>query len=202
MSDVESPVRPIMLEQEGDAEKAMQRKKMAEKKASKSPKLKSVPKVSEHRGSKPKNAVQAPSKRTASKKPISTSSKTSSKKSKKGILATVEKPVEEKKVTVKVLSTKKKPVKKKPAVRRTRKPVLPPIDVRGHIHVPQHEKLGEKEKQELLDRLQVTIRELPRIVLADPGIKHLDPKVGEVIKITRESYTAGIAVYYRVVVDV
>ena len=108
-----------------------------------------------------------------------------------------------KKPKVKVISTaKKKPVKKKPAVRRTRKPVLPPIDVRGHICVPQHEKLDEKAKQELLTGLQVTIKEIPRISIADPGIKHLEPKVGEVIKITRESYTAGIAVYYRVVVNV
>ena len=33
----------------------------------------------------------------------------------------------------------------------------------------------------------------------DPAIVDLKPKAGDVIKITRESQTAGVAVYYRVV---
>lgn len=107
-----------------------------------------------------------------------------------------------KKPKIKVISTgKKKAVKKKkPAARRRpRKPVL---DVRSHILVPKHEKMAKKEIEELLARLQVTIKEIPRISLTDPGIRHLEPKVGEVIKITRKSHTAGTAIYYRVVVDV
>lgn len=134
----------------------------------------------------------------------------SSKISKGGILAKVRKALSKsispkkapvaKKPVVKVLSTEKKPVTKRPVVRRVpRKPVLPPIDVRGHSRVPKHEKLSDTEKEELFERLQVTTKGMPRISPADPAIKHLEPKIGDVIKITRNSYTAGTAVYYRVV---
>lgn len=132
----------------------------------------------------------------------------SSKISKGGILAKVRKALS------KSISPKKAPVAKKPAVkvlgagktakrpvvrRVPRKPVLPPIDVRGHSRVPKHEKLSDTEKAELFERLQVTTKGMPRISPTDPAIKHLEPKIGDVIKITRNSYTAGTAVYYRVV---
>lgn len=132
----------------------------------------------------------------------------SSKISRGGILAKVRKALSKsispkkapvaKKPAVKVLGAKK--ITKKPVVRRVpRKPVLPPIDVRGHSRVPKHEKLSDTEKEELFERLQVTTKGMPRISPADPAIKHLEPKLGDVIKITRNSYTAGTAVYYRVV---
>ncbi len=83
-----------------------------------------------------------------------------------------------------------------------KKPVLPPIDVRDHSLVPRHEKMSDTETQELFERLQVAPKGMPRISPADPAIKHLEPKIGDVIKITRNSYTAGTAVYYRVVAHV
>ena len=108
---------------------------------------------------------------------------------------------------VKVKSTvKRKPVvPKKPVERKApvmKKPVLPPIDVASHTLVPKHETIGDKEKEEVLKRLQATIKEMPRISLKDPALRGLDAKLGDVIKITRKSYTAGKAVYYRVVSNV
>ncbi len=168
-------------------------KRVAGKMASTGPKKERVPKVSRPRRSGA--GKQAPE---------------SSKTSKSGILTTVKKALSKslspkkapvtKKPVVTVLGAKKKPVTKRPVVRRVpRKPVLPPIDVRGHSRVPKHEKLSDTEKAELFERLQVTLKGMPRISPADPAIKHLEPKIGDVIKITRNSYTAGTAVYYRVV---
>ena len=69
-----------------------------------------------------------------------------------------------------------------------------------HFLIPQHVKLSDKEKEELLSRLNATAKELPKIDHSDPAIQHLDVKAGDVIKILRKSPTAGDAVYYRVAV--
>lgn len=74
------------------------------------------------------------------------------------------------------------------------------VDISKHKLVPKHSILGDAEKQELLKQYNITLNHLPRILLTDPMVKFLDAKVGDVVKISRESPTAGRAVYYRVVV--
>jgi DNA-directed RNA polymerase subunit H len=74
------------------------------------------------------------------------------------------------------------------------------FDVSKHELVPKHEILSKEEKEELLKKYGITIKELPRILSSDPAIKALNPKIGDVIKITRKSKTAEESVYYRVVV--
>ncbi len=69
-----------------------------------------------------------------------------------------------------------------------------------HFLIPQHVKLSDKEKQELLSNLKITTKELPKIDHSDPAVQHLDIKAGDVIKISRKSSTSGDAAYYRVVV--
>jgi len=69
--------------------------------------------------------------------------------------------------------------------------------IESHSLVPKHEKLSEKEKEELFKKYNISIKELPRILKKDPAISKLDPKLGDVIKITRQSKTAGEAVFYR-----
>jgi DNA-directed RNA polymerase subunit H len=66
--------------------------------------------------------------------------------------------------------------------------------------VPKHEILTKLEKKELLERLGATEKELPRILLKDPALLNQDTKIGDVIRITRKSQTAGHSTYYRVVV--
>ncbi len=68
-----------------------------------------------------------------------------------------------------------------------------------HILIPEHIKLSEKEKKELLERYHITTNELPKIMRSDPAIAHLKVKPGDVIKIIRKSPTAGKSIYYRVV---
>ena len=78
--------------------------------------------------------------------------------------------------------------------------MLKEVDISKHNFVPKHAILGEKEKRELLKRYNITLNQLPRIMTSDPMIEKLDAKIGDVIKITRISPTAGAIQYYRVVV--
>lgn len=75
----------------------------------------------------------------------------------------------------------------------------PEIDISMHVLVPKHEVLSQKEAEELLAQLGVSRDKLPYILPSDPMVKKLKAKVGDIIKITRRSQTAGEAVYYRVV---
>ena len=74
------------------------------------------------------------------------------------------------------------------------------IDISKNELVPKHFVLSEKEKEELLKRYGITLKELPRILSSDPMVKKLGAKPGDVIKIERKSPTAGKTIYYRVVV--
>jgi len=71
-----------------------------------------------------------------------------------------------------------------------------------HILTPKHSKLGEREKTQLLDKYHVTSKEMPKILKTDAALRELEVKMGDIIKITRKSETAGESVFYRVVSDV
>lgn len=75
------------------------------------------------------------------------------------------------------------------------------INVQDHIFVPKHEKLSENEKKEILTKYNVSVKQFPKIGLKDAAIKHLEVKIGDIVKITRKSPTAGDSVYYRVVME-
>ena len=75
------------------------------------------------------------------------------------------------------------------------------INIRKHMLVPEHSKLNKKEIQELLEKYNLALNELPKILLTDPAIEKLNVKPGDIIKITRDSPTAGISIYYRVVIN-
>ncbi len=71
--------------------------------------------------------------------------------------------------------------------------------VTKHELIPKHEILSKEEKEKLLKDLNISARQLPKIKKKDPVIKEIDAKVGDVIKITRESSVAGKTTYYRIV---
>jgi len=75
-------------------------------------------------------------------------------------------------------------------------------DVVTHVLVPKHELLTHEEKVEVLKTFNVRDDQLPKIFSTDPAIRHLKVKVGDLIKISRESMTAGATTYYRTVVEV
>ena len=95
-------------------------------------------------------------------------------------------------------STKKSEREKK-NVKRLRD--LSEIDITKHYLVPKHELLTEEEKQELLKKYNIRLLDLPKIKLSDPAIKNLGAKPGDIVRIIRNSPTAGESIYYRVVVE-
>lgn len=75
--------------------------------------------------------------------------------------------------------------------------IMAKFDVSKHVLVPKHTKVSEKEKKELFEKFGIEMQNLPRIFLNDPAIQTIDVKEGDVVKITRNSPTAGVSVYYR-----
>ena len=69
--------------------------------------------------------------------------------------------------------------------------------IKKHDLIPVHIKLSGKEKQELLAKYRISLKELPKIKPDDPAIAKLNAKEGDVIKIIRESPTAGESIFYR-----
>jgi DNA-directed RNA polymerase subunit H len=63
-----------------------------------------------------------------------------------------------------------------------------------HTLQPKHEKLSEKDVEKLLDRLNISLVQLPKISKKDPALSE-DCKTGDVVKISRAD-----EVYYRMVV--
>ncbi|MBU5537023.1 MAG: DNA-directed RNA polymerase subunit H [Candidatus Aenigmarchaeota archaeon] len=74
------------------------------------------------------------------------------------------------------------------------------MDLTKNELVPKHILLTDEEKQELLNKYKITLRQLPRIFVNDPVIRQIGGKVGDVVKIIRKSPVAGETLYYRVVV--
>jgi DNA-directed RNA polymerase subunit H len=70
-----------------------------------------------------------------------------------------------------------------------------------HVLVPKHEKISDKEKQALLAKYNISSKELPKIDINDAAISHLGAQPGDVIKITRDSPTAGTVIFYRGVMN-
>jgi len=78
---------------------------------------------------------------------------------------------------------------------------FPPFNIFKHKLVPLHEILTEKEKKEMLREYHIEIHHLPRIVASDPAVIAIGGEPGDVIRITRDSPTAGKHIYHRLVVD-
>ncbi len=76
------------------------------------------------------------------------------------------------------------------------------VKIDKHILVPKHVKLSEKDKKSVLKQYNITEAELPKIPQDDSAIVSLGAKPGDIIKIIRQSPTAGESVFYRVVVNV
>ncbi len=75
------------------------------------------------------------------------------------------------------------------------------IDIKKHILVPKHLKLSEKEKTNLLEKYDISIKQLPKILKQDPAIQGLNAKLGDIIKVIRQSPTAKEAIFYREVIN-
>ena len=76
------------------------------------------------------------------------------------------------------------------------------LDVSNHILVPKHDKCSETEKKTLLKKYNVEIKDLPKISINDAAIADMNLQPGDIVKITRDSATAGTTIFYRVVIEI
>jgi len=67
-----------------------------------------------------------------------------------------------------------------------------------HILQPKHSKLSEKETQDLLDKINISKTQLPKIKLSDVALPD-GIVVGDVIKIERKQEDK-VFTYFRVVI--
>lgn len=104
-------------------------------------------------------------------------------------------------------TTARKPVKvlkkkstKTPAKKKAAAEVAPEEDTFNpseHMLVPSHAVLSQEEVETLFTAYKVSPQNLPVIFVTDAALKGLNAKMGDIIKITRASQTAGTAVFYR-----
>ena len=97
---------------------------------------------------------------------------------------------------IKVL--KKKPLKaKKPKKEEIISPNEPVFKPQEHMLVPKHEVLDQAQVEQLFVDFKVSPQNLPVIFISDPALLSMEVKMGDIIKISRKSATAGTATFYR-----
>ena len=74
------------------------------------------------------------------------------------------------------------------------------IKVLDHVMVPDHHVMNEDEVKALLALYSITFEQLPKVYHDDAAVKQINGKIGDVVRIIRQSQTAGIAEAYRLVV--
>lgn len=75
------------------------------------------------------------------------------------------------------------------------------FDIGQHVLVPKHEILPKEKAREVLERYRISPHQLPLIKSSDPVVKAIGAKPGDILKITRNSPTAGRAIAYRYVIE-
>ena len=75
------------------------------------------------------------------------------------------------------------------------------IDIQDHMLVPTHEIMTEEEIADEFSDVEYDFKDLPKIRSEDPVVKAIEAKPGDILRITRESQTAGVFVTYRIVED-
>ena len=73
------------------------------------------------------------------------------------------------------------------------------IDIQEHMLVPKHEIMTEEEISEEFSDVDYNFKDLPKIRADDPVVEEIGAEPGNVLRITRNSETAGVFVTYRIV---
>ncbi len=84
------------------------------------------------------------------------------------------------------------------------------MNILEHHYVPIHEKLTDSETKKLIKSLEYDVEELPKIKSDDPAVKAINSnakndkdiaKAGDILRIIRDSETAGEFITYRLIED-
>ena len=75
------------------------------------------------------------------------------------------------------------------------------FNVLNHELVPKHELLSEQETTAMLQKYSIVKEQLPKIRANDPAVQVVDAKPGQIVKIIRNSPTAGTFTAFRLVVE-
>lgn len=78
---------------------------------------------------------------------------------------------------------------------------FPHFDIFKHILVPKHEILTGEDRDKILNNYRVKPHQLPWILHTDPAAIAIGAVPGDIVKITRESPTAGKYTSYRFVTE-
>lgn len=78
---------------------------------------------------------------------------------------------------------------------------FPSFNIFDYTLVPKHEILTIEEKEKVLEKYQVQPYQLPWIMESDPVAIAIGAKPGDILKIIRESSTAGKFISYRYVIE-
>ena len=78
---------------------------------------------------------------------------------------------------------------------------FPAFNIFEHDLVPKHEILTDKEKEQLLLDKKIKPYQFPQIKASDPAAKAIGAKPGDILRIIRESPTAGKFTSFRHVVE-
>ena len=78
---------------------------------------------------------------------------------------------------------------------------FPFFDLFQHELVPTHEFATEAEIQDIIDKYAIDVKQLPKILVSDPAVQLLGAKIGDVVKIIRDSPTAGKYITYRYCIE-
>ena len=74
-------------------------------------------------------------------------------------------------------------------------------DILKHKLVPDHNILSKTEANKIIKQLNIHQEQLPKIKIDDPIVKEIGAKPGDILKITRNSHTAGKFITYRLVME-
>jgi len=78
---------------------------------------------------------------------------------------------------------------------------FPSFNIFEHALVPKHEVVSTEEREKMLSEYRVQPYQLPRLKASDPAVKAIGAKPGDIVRIIRDSPTAGKYISYRYVVE-
>lgn len=74
------------------------------------------------------------------------------------------------------------------------------FNITRHKLVPKFEILSDQEKMDIITRYRTSSKHFPVMLSSDPISRYYGLTTGNMVRITRKSPTAGLHVYYRVVI--